>query len=36
MFGKLSLDAIPCTSPSSWARWVVVLLGGAALFGAIT
>ncbi|HBD35718.1 MAG TPA: cytochrome o ubiquinol oxidase subunit I, partial [Cupriavidus sp.] len=36
MFGKLTLDAIPMHEPIIMGTLVVVLLGGAALFGAIT
>ena len=36
MFGKLSLDAIPLHEPIIMGTLVVVLLGGAALLGAIT
>jgi len=36
MFGKLSLDAIPLHEPIIMGTLVVVMLGGAALLGAIT
>jgi cytochrome o ubiquinol oxidase subunit 1 len=36
MLGKLSLDAIPLHEPIIMGTLVVVLLGGAALLGAIT
>ncbi|GJG94681.1 cytochrome o ubiquinol oxidase subunit I [Cupriavidus pauculus] len=36
MFGKLSLDAIPLHEPIIMGTLVVVLLGGAALLGALT
>jgi len=36
MFGKLSLDAIPLHEPIIMGTLVVVLLGGAALLGAVT